>query len=370
MANSFYNLQTMAREALPTLTDNLVFPGLMHRNYMDEAHDMGDTIRVRKPVVLTAQEFNAASGVSYQDMNEDTVPVTLNHLATVDVKASAVETATTMDDLNRVFIRPACAALAEKINRDAMEMYKDVYNIVGTAGVTPGTLASLAAVRKAMNTNRVPSMGRVAVWDAEADCALMQIPAIVNAEKSGDTAALREGSIGRVFGMDNFMCQAVIKHKTALTASGAKLGAATAAGDTTLALAGTSLSGHLVHGDLLTISGKTYTVTEDTEDAVNNAIGVVKVAPALPALAANTEVTPIGDHTANLAFHPDAFAIVMRPLLNPNGQGVESYVTSHNGISMRVTNGYDQRYKNSVYSMDVLYGFKCVYPELAVRVLG
>ena len=81
-------------------------------------------------------------------------------------------------------------------------------------------------------------------------------------------------------------------------------------------------------------------------------------------------MTLVGNHTANLAFHPMAFAYVTRPLANPDGQGVQSYVTSFNGISLRVTKGYDQRYKRTTYSMDVLYGFKTVYPELAVRALG
>ena len=81
-------------------------------------------------------------------------------------------------------------------------------------------------------------------------------------------------------------------------------------------------------------------------------------------------MTIAASHTANLAFLPQAFAFVTRPLLNPDGQGVASYVTSYNGISLRVTKGYDQKYKRSTYSMDVLYGYKTVYPELAVRVMG
>ena len=48
----------------------------------------------------------------------------------------------------------------------------------------------------------------------------------------------------------------------------------------------------------------------------------------------------------------------------------EFYVTSYNGLSLRVTRGYDQQYKRSVYSMDVLYGFKTIYPELAAVILG
>ena len=53
-----------------------------------------------------------------------------------------------------------------------------------------------------------------------------------------------------------------------------------------------------------------------------------------------------------------AFAYVTRPLINPDGQGVQSYVTSLNGISLRVTKGYNQQYKRSMYSMDVLYGYR------------
>jgi hypothetical protein len=125
-----------------------------------------------------------------------------------------------------------------------------------------------------------------------------------------------------------------------------------------------------VKGDLLKIGEKMFTVIEDSAAAASNAISGVKVYPALPQLADGAEVTVIGSHTANLAFHPMAFAYVTRPLANPDGQGVMSYVTSYNGISLRVTKGYDQQYKRSTYSMDVLYGFKTIYPELAVRVLG
>lgn len=76
----------------------------------------------------------------------------------------------------------------------------------------------------------------------------------------------------------------------------------------------------------------------------------------------------IANHTANLAFNPMAFAFVTRPLVAP--AGVESYVTSYNGITLRVVRGYDMKYKKEMLSMDVLYGYKTMYPELATRVLG
>ena len=371
MANTFVTLKTIARQALPRLIENLVFPNLVHRDFSEDFHDLGDTIRVRRPVILQAEDFDAGSGVNYQDLTEDAVEVKLDHLATVDACASAIETATSMDDLNRLFVEPAAAALAEKINRDGLALYADVPFAVGTAGVTPSTLADLAAARRALNQNKVPGFGRVAVWDPEADVAFAQIPAIVSAEKSGSVDALREGSIGRVFGMDHYMSQGVRKHETGVTAAtGMKVNGAVAAGATQLDLRGTSLTGKLVRGDILAIGANQYVVTEDSASAASNAIAGVKVYPALPALADGADVSLAGTHVANLAFHPMAFAYVTRPLLNPDGQGVASYVTSYNGISLRVTKGYDQKFKRSVYSMDVLYGFKTIYPELAVRVMG
>ena len=372
MANSFVNIQEIARQALPRLMDNLVFPTLIHRDFSEDFHYLGDTVKVRRPTVLTAAEFDAENGVNYGQLNDTAVDVRLDTIATVDVAAEAVETALNIDDLNRVFIEPAAAALAEKINADGLALYKDIPYCAGTAGTTPATLDALSAVRRLLNVNKVPFAERVAVWDPEADAAFTTIPAIVNAEKSGATEALREGAIGRVFGMDNYMSQGVKQHTTGITAATAvKLNGAAAEGAETVSLKGTSLTGKLVKGDLLQIGGRSYVVTEDSAAAATNAIAGVKIYPALQASAAdNAEVTLIGSHTANLAFHPMAFAFVTRPLINPDGEGVASYVTSYNGVSLRVTKGYDQKFKRSTYSMDVLYGFKTIYPELAVRALG
>lgn len=371
MANNFVTLKAIARQALPRLIDNLVFPNLIYRDFSEDYHDVGDTVQVRRPAMFTAEEFNEESGVNYQDMNENAVDVVLDHIATVDARASAIESAACIDDLNRAFIEPAAAALAEKINRDGLKLYADIPYVTGQAGVTPSQLSDLSDVRRRLNLNRAPMYGRVAVWDAEADAKLTQLPAIVNAEKSGSTEALREGSLGRVYGIDHYMSQGVCHHACGLTAAtDVKVNGAVSAGATKLNLDGAALAGRLVKGDVLKIGGGCYVVTQDSAAAASNAIANVQVAPALPALADNADVTVVGSHTANLAFHPMAFAYVTRPLADPDGQGVASYVTSYNGISLRVTKGYDQKYKRSTYSMDVLYGFKTVYPELAVRALG
>lgn len=370
MAHSFITVKDFARAALPRLIDHLVFPNLIHKDYSDDfSGRRGDTIQVRKPVVLEARDFDPAQGVTNQDIVESTVDVTLDKIATVDVGIEALQGAVNIDDLTRVFIDPAAAALAQKINADGLKLYQDVASCVGTAGTTPATLSAFASARKALNQQKAPVSGRAAVWDPEADAAFTALDAIVHAEKSGSTQALREGSIGRVMGMDHFMSQAVCRHETGITAAtDVKVNGAVTQGAAQLSLKGATLTGKLVKGDVLKVGGKHFVVTQDTANAASNALASVKVSPALPALADNTPVTLIPSHTANLAFHPMAFAFVTRPLSAPGG--VESYVTHYNGVSLRVVRGYDMQHKREMLSMDVLYGFKTLYPELAVRVLG
>lgn len=371
MANSFSTIQHIARLALPHLIDNLVFPNLIHRDLSTEYNlERGATIRVRKPVVYEAQEFDPDAGVMTQELNEGTVDVTLDKIASVDIEVGALESATSFDSLERLFVKPAAEAIAQKINADGLGLYKDVAASVGTAGTTPSTLEDLASVRLALNTARVPVSPRRAVWDPSADAAFTTLPALVNAEKSGATTALREGSIGRVFGMDNYMSQAVRTHETAITqATGLTTTGSTAAGATKVSIKGSALAGKFVAGDLLLIGGRSYTVVSDSATASSNAIASVEISPAVDkTLADGTAVEFMGAHTANLAFHPNAFAFVSRPLVAP--AGVESYTTSYNGVSLRVVRGYDMIFKREMLSMDVLYGYKTIYPELAVRCLG
>ncbi len=367
MANQFVTLQEIARLTLPRLFEKLVFPNLVYKDFSNDYRDLGDTIQVRKPVILEAKEFDETVGTQDQDIKENTVPVKLDKIATVDVSISALEGAVNVSDYNKIFIEPAAVALAQKINSDGLELYRDIPYVCGSPGATPADLTALAEVRKTLNLNYVPEDNRKAIWDTEADAAFTTIPAIVNAEKSGSTEALRNGSIGRIFGLDNYMSQAIKNHKKGTLTGSAKPKAAIEPGAKELVLTADSLSGTIVKGDVLTILGDSYVATEDSTAASNEI--TVKIYPTLKkAVNTNTAVTIAADHTANLAFNPLAFAYVTRPLVKPSG--VDSYVTNYNGLSLRVVKGYDMKYKKEKLSMDVLYGYKTVYPELAVRVMG
>lgn len=376
MPNEFITIKNIARQLLPRLIENLVFPNLVHKDYSNDfVTGQGATIQVKKPVILEAKDFVEEDGVTAQDVKEESVEVTLDKLATVDIAFGAIQRATNVDDLNRLFLEPAAVALAQKINADGLNLYKDIPYIGGTAGTTPDGLDDLTNARKILNIQKAPVAPRYALWDPEAEAKFLQIDTFVEADKSGTTEALRNGSLGRIMGFENYMSQAVKTHTKgtlATTGTGAKITVKTAVSggsivtlDVTTTSGTGTLTGTLKHGDILTIDNKVYTVMEDAT-AEENEIAV-SVYPKIT-VAADTEVTITGNHTANLAFCPQAFAFVTRPLVAP--AGVESYVTSYNGVTLRVVRGYDMKYKKEMLSMDVLYGYKTMYPELAVRYLG
>ena len=376
MSNSFLSVKEIARQALPRLIENLVFPNLIYKDYSDTYEvGKGATIQVRKPVVLTASDFNEGSGTSAQDVKEESVEVTLDKLATVDVEFGAIARATSVDDLNRLFIEPAAAALAEKINNDGLALYKDIPYYTGTAGSTPTTLAIFANAAKVLDDNKVPTSLRRGVWNPTCMAAFRQIGDIVNAEKSGATEALRAGSIGNIFGIDNYMSQGVKSvtsgNPTAggTGATGVKVKTAVTADDDVVlvsnATASATLTGKVNAGDILVIGGQNY-IVQTTAEASSNEISVALDRNIT--VAANAAVTVISGGGQNLVFHQNAFAFVTRPLAAP--AGVESYTTSFNGITLRVVRGYNMQYKKETLSMDVLYGYKTMYPELAVRALS
>jgi hypothetical protein len=79
--------------------------------------------------------------------------------------------------------------------------------------------------------------------------------------------------------------------------------------------------------------------------------------------------TIIGTHVANLSFVKQAFALVMVPLEMPDGASFKSR-ESQNGLSVRVIKSYDVEEDQDIIRLDIMYGVKAIYPELAVRLLG
>lgn len=380
MSNSFITPKAIAREALVRLASSRVFAGLVHTDYSSEFQKKGDTVTVRKPAVFTADEFS--SSINPQAVNEGSVDVKLDTIADVSVDVTSKELTLDIEDFGVQILDGAVLAIQEKIDQKIAELYKDVPYYVGTSGTTPDGLDDLANAILVLNKNKVPSSMRRLVIDPNAHAKLIQLSAVVNAEKSGSTEALREASLGRLLGMDTFMSQSIKTHVagTAVQAATPLVNAQVEAGATEIQIKGlTGATDTIVKGDIFTIDGQQYVATANATGSSN--IVPVKVYPEVPArILANAAVTfpdktALG-HVANLAFHRNAFAFVNRPLALPVGYTEEqAYVANAQlpnggGLSIRVVLGYNMTTKKNTVSLDCLFGVKTLYPELAVRLLG
>jgi len=377
MSNSLITMQNIAREILPLLRENLVMPETVNRDYSSDFVGKGAVIQVEKPAVFIADEFGTT--INLQTITEPSVSVTMNKIADVSFSVTAREMALSIPQFRTKYLKAAAAAIAEKVNQDGLNLYKDVYNFVGASATTPDALEDFANSAKKLNDSKAPLMDRFAAWDTASTAKFQVLDAIVNAEKSGSTEALRTGAIGNINGFSNYMTQAIKTHTaggfTSLADVTITTGAAAAKSIVLTSTAGAAIT-KLEAGDLFVLDGNQYVVTAQTAAAV---AGVVTVAiePALPVafgdMAAVTVTFPdvtARAHVANLAYQRDAFIFVTRPLDTP--PGVESYVTmdDESGLALRVVMDYNITTKVTTMSIDFLYDYVTAYPQLATRILG
>lgn len=369
MPNTLLTAQQIAREALLRLQSNMVMAGLVYTDYKDEYKQQGDTIQVKKPAVFVADDFGGT--INLQDVGESSVLVKLDKIADVSVEVSSKELTLDIQNFGTQILDGATLAIAEKVDQALCGLYSEIPYYSGAGGTTPSALADISNAMLVLNKNRVPMANRCAVWDPYAQAKLVTLDALSDASKSGSTEALRNASMGRVMGFDNYMDQNIKTHVAGAYASLADVKGAGAAGQSTITLTSTagSSTATLKKGDVFTVNGCQYAVTEDTSAAVAGVV-TAKVYPAVKETFAAKEVSFGKSHIASLAFHKNALALVARPMEPPMG-GAASYVaTAPTGLSLRVVMGYNMTTKKNIISIDMLYGVKAVYPELAARVLG
>ncbi|AFV05394.1 P22 phage major capsid protein family protein [Dehalobacter sp. CF] len=374
MGNTILTPSIIAKEALLQLRNNTVMANLVHRDYSQEfVAGVGNTVTIRKPATFEAQEFNRSTGIQIQDATEGSESVVLDKLLDVSFEVTAEQLTMDIRDFSEQLLIPAMQGFANKIDLYLLGLYNDIPFNFGTAGSTPSEISDVTGARKVLNDNKVPFANRNLVIDTAAEDKFLQLATFHEADKVGDNGtALREASLGRKFGFNIFMDQNVKKHTKGTLAGDAgtiKVKGAVSAGSTQLVIDGTNMTGTLLKGDLLSIDGKPYAIIENTT-AVTNEIAV-KLYPATADIADDTEVTIVSTHTANLAFHKNAFALVSRPLALPRGLSSEQKaIVNYDGLGLRVIYDYNSQYKKDVISIDMLCGVKTLSSELACRLLG
>jgi len=388
MADTLLTPNIIAKEALMQLENNLVMGKLVHREYKNEFVKVGDTVTIRKPV-----RFEAKSGSTavIQDVLETSTTITVDKRYHVAWDFSTQDLTLTIEEYSERYIKPAASVLANQIDMDLLALYQSVYNAVGTAGTTPSTFQAIADAATRLDNFAVPTDRRRLVLNPEANWKLADaLKGLFWQEKVRDV--IRKGYLGSIAGFDIYMAQNVKKH-TKGSASGYLVNGANQTGSPSAEyqdLVVDTGTGMFKAGDIITIAGVNavnpvskqdlgipmqFVVVQDSADPATS----VRIAPPIiasgpyqnvtAAPADNAAISIVDSHVANLAFHRNAFALVTVPLELPDGASFKARMT-YNGISIRVLKDYDINNDQEIIRLDILYGVKCIYPELAVRLMG
>lgn len=396
----------IAQEAVLQVRNALVFGNAVHRSYEKEFKEVGDTISIRKPIQFKVVDGATATAV---DPVETKTSITVDKHKHVAWKFSIKDMSLDIKDYSERTLKPAALALANQIDVDVASLYKDVPKLVygtGTTGNDPASFADIARVGQPLDEAGCPNDKLHLILNPAGYWAMANGLSNVYNETI-NKKIMRQAALGRFGNFDIFMSQNVQRHTNGLKAAATadvvnNSGTVTVANNVipngTLSLTSLTTTDTFLVGDVITIAGL-YEVNPITKQStgqlkklvvaaattVTGTTALVQIAPGIihstaspyqnasGTVAAGAEVLVLSATAANraqnLAFHTNAFGLVVAPMAIPQGAGWASRATI-DGLSVSLTKDYDFTNHVEQIRMDVLYGCKTLYPELAVRLEG
>lgn len=308
MVNSFLTPSEIADQALASLYESPVMLPLVYTDLTQEfgTRKFGDTINMRKPATFTVKEFDRAVGIQPQDVTEGSVPVTLNKIPDVSFVVTDEDMTLKIDEFDERLLTPAVEAISEHIE--------------------------VALIKNAAST-----VTQVAGFGTEAD------------------------ALGQTWDKPEVLIEA----KRLLDAKKVPM-------PRRRAVVGPTTSARWLNTDLLKTADKSGSTDALRAGSLGRslfgfeAFQSTNVPAPAGSPAAGAPTTEVG-----VAFHESAFAFASASLEIPAGANVgQVAVRSYKGLTLRVAYGWDIKFKQTVVSIDMLYGIKTLYADRAVLLKG
>ena len=410
--NNLLTISKITNEALMVLENELTFTNNVTREYDDQfavtGAKIGNTLNVRRP-----GRFIGTTGpaLNVEDFNETSVPVTLSTQFHVDTQFTTQDLALSLDMFSDRILKPAVAAIANKMDLDGLTMAKNnVANIVGTAGTPPTGLITYLTAGAYLDSEGAPRDGRRSCV-VEPFTSATIVDSLKGLFVPSDVIGKQytKGMMGRdSAGMNWYMDQNVVNQtfgsysgKTlSVDTTSASFGIATgwAQFGTVQLVASSALT--LNQGDVIQIAGvyavnpqnraaygsgklRNFVVMSTTAVATGGGTAVT-VSPAIitggqfqnvvvTSTSATAAVTPFNNtgtiSPQNLVFHKNFATLATADLELPDGVHFAGRASDKDlGLSIRVVRQYTINNDSIPTRLDVLYGWAPLYPELACRV--
>jgi hypothetical protein len=266
-----------SREALMTLMSNTVMAQLVHRDFSDMVANEGDVVNTSRPADFSGKRKTDSDNVTDQDAISTNIPVPLDQHIHVSFVIKDGELSKALPDLLERYMEPAAREIAEKV--DQVLCGQSAQLLTYQVG-EPNSVTSLNVddyildADEKLNDNKAPKAGRRLVMSSRFNRAALGAEIVVEADKRGDEGtALREASVGRIYGFDSFMDQNVAHVNLADTeladgAAGATDGTESE-GDTVIETTVTTTEVTTAGGEYITIEGseKIHVIASAADDS-------------------------------------------------------------------------------------------------------
>ena len=400
MSNSLLNISMITKESLRVLKNELGFAKGVNRQYDDQfarsGAKIGSVINIRKPTRFTV---SSGTALNLQDVADQYSALTLDTQAHVDFSFSSKELTLNIDEFSKRYVKPAVAELANYVDFTGTALYKQVYNATGTPGTTPNAFSFLTdAATKLSNFGTPVDSDRNMVLNPAASGSLADALKGLFQSQERIKEQYEKGLMGMAAGFNIKMDQNVQQFTNATFAGTPLVNGASQTGSTLVSDGWSSGATTLKEGTIFTIANvyavnpknrqstgqlQQFVVTSDISDTSGSIsipispsitlTGAYQTVNALPA--DNAAITVLGStataYPQNLAYHKDAFVLGCADLDLPGGTDMAARATDpDSGLSLRIVRAYDISNDTFPCRIDILYGWKCVYPELACRIYG
>jgi hypothetical protein len=408
MSNSLLTDSVIMKETLMSLKSHLVLAKNVTTEYSDQfaqkGAKKGDTVNIRKPV---RYEVTEGAALNIQDSQDQSIALAVDKHYHVGMAFSEKDRTLSLDKFRERYIDPAAIALANKIDSQlAIDMYKNTFHSVGvpSASALPSTLKGFTLARAKMALAGAPKSQTTAVVDPLVEASLVEGLKSLFQSSEQISKQYEEGVMGIAAGSKFMMSQNVPKHTIGTLGSTPLVNDTYAAGDTTITCdgAGGTVASYLKAGDVVSFAS-VYAVNPQTRQSTGELAQFVVTADVnatsgdftipldrpmyasgqyqnVNALPANNAAVTIFGHASsyagviapqNLVFHKAAYALASVDFELPT-EGVQATRVSDPdaGLSLMMTKQFDISNLRTITRIDWLGGWKCIYPELACRVVG
>jgi hypothetical protein len=388
--NTLLNSSIITNAALAILHQKLNFIGSINRAYDNsfsvEGAKIGSALRIRLP-----NQYQVRSGptLAPQPTVENQITLNVTSQKGVDLSFSSTELTMNIMDFSKIILEPAMAVLAASMEADALNMAADVYNQVNGQGAAQ-TFKNILQARKILVDNLAPAGEKMVRMNTQDNVDLVDALKGLFQSSTNIKEQYLDGVMGHTGGFEFAENTFLGTYARGAESATYVLNGVPASGATSAVVATGTGTGN--QGDVFTIAGvnRVHPETKASTGVLQQFVltaayaggaGTIAFSPALnyavtgvqnvsAAPATNAALVFAGTISTasglSLAYAKDAFTFATADMVMPSGVDMAARKVQ-DGLSMRLVRQYDINNDLFPVRFDVLYGFKTLRPQLAVR---